>query len=275
MGTPIRKDIDTEKIIELYENGLSCQQIAEKFNTHGSTVNRRLKKAGIKPRNKLESAAKTNRNRGINHNYFEIIDTEAKAYFLGLIAADGCVYKPTQKGQMQLHLQLKHNDEYIIKKFLKELNLTKQKINNYENLSKLCICSDKICSDLKKYGIEQRKTYTLKFPKNISYEMFSHYVRGYFDGDGCVFVKGYHNSIKYSCSSLKFIKSLRKILEENYNIKTNDKIANHGSYYELIYSRQDSFEAYYHFFYKNATIYLKRKKLKFETYKKWKKEDLY
>ena len=177
---------------------------------------------------------------------------------------------------MQLHIQLNQNDEYIIKKFLKELNLTKQKINYFDNLAKLCICSDKICNDLKKCGIEQRKTYTLKFPKNIPKELFRHYVRGYFDGDGCVFINdAYHNVVKYSCSSLKYLKSLKQRLEKDFNIITNDKIASHKTYYELIYSRQDSFRNYYSFFYKESTVYLKRKKTKFEKWNKWKKEDLY
>lgn len=276
IGKPLREDIVTEDLIKLYESGLSYKQIAKQYNASETTIFNRLKKVGIKSRDKLTSAALTNRNRGLNHDYFETIDTEKKAYFLGLITADGCVYKPTVKGQMQLHLQLKNNDEYIIKKLLEELNLTKQKINNYQNLSKLCICSDKICNDLKKYGIEQRKTYTLKFPQNIPQNMFRHYLRGYFDGDGCVFVDTNHNSIKYACSSLQFLKDLKLKLEQDFNIISNDKISsfNEDSYYSLVYSRQESFKNYYYFFYKESTIYLTRKKLKFETWKKWKKEDL-
>ena len=60
----------------------------------------------------------------------------------------------------------------------------------YSNKSyeyKLALNSDKLVSDIEKLGVVERKTLTLTFP-NLREDLIPHFIRGYFDGDGSVFL---------------------------------------------------------------------------------------
>lgn len=75
---------DVMRVCQLYRDGKMCRQIAQILGKHEDTIRRALKRSGIKTRSYRDySAAK------VNDDYFRVIDTEAKAYWLGFIAADG------------------------------------------------------------------------------------------------------------------------------------------------------------------------------------------
>jgi intein-encoded DNA endonuclease-like protein len=270
-----RIELPIQNIIDYYASGTSAQDIAQQFNVDHKVILRRLRENGVSIRKSTMAASMKNRNRGVCHNYFETIDSEKKAYFLGLITADGCIYVPKKiKSQKQLHIQLKNNDRYILEEFKKELKLTGQTINEYLNCSKLCICSDKICNDLSKYGVLERKTYTLKFPENISHKLFRHYLRGFFDGDGCIHIRKYRGfCISFTSSSLEYLEKMKKYLCKNYGIESNRKIQNFDTYSVLYYGDLKSFGGLYDIFYTNSSIFFKRKKNKFERIKKCLKKE--
>ena len=48
-----------------------------------------------------------------NENYFENIDTEDKAYFLGFICSDGCIENNKKTYRYQVTLKLHNKDKYI------------------------------------------------------------------------------------------------------------------------------------------------------------------
>jgi hypothetical protein len=54
-----------------------------------------------------------------NENYFEKIDSEDKAYFLGLICADGCILNNKKTYRYQVALKLHIKDIEILKTFIK------------------------------------------------------------------------------------------------------------------------------------------------------------
>ena len=105
------KNIKIEEIINLYNQGLSATLISENLNCCPTNITRRLKKAGInykKDQSKVRLPNRLNRHK-VDEDFFNIIDSEAKAYFLGLMYSDGSVSKNT------FYLKLK--DEDIILKF--------------------------------------------------------------------------------------------------------------------------------------------------------------
>jgi hypothetical protein len=129
----------------------------------------------------------------LNHDYFENIDSPDKAYFLGFMAADGNVFarKSTACAPI-IKLSLKSDDEYALELFAKCISSNKplyhQNIkskNAVTEYSTIEIVSEKMASDLSKYGIVPRKTYNYKM-QDLSDEMMSHFIRGYFDGDGSI-----------------------------------------------------------------------------------------
>lgn len=124
----------------------------------------------------------------VDKNYFEVIDTEQKAYWLGFILGDGCISGVTNK-QMILRIALKQDDIAHLEKFQKSIK-TNSPIKKYVVNKKYKVCSLEInntflAKSLSKYGIIKNKTYTATFPK-IPHELKRHCIRGIFDADGCI-----------------------------------------------------------------------------------------
>lgn len=114
----------------------------------------------------------------INLNYFEQVDTEEKAYWLGFLAADGYIV------HNELNIQLQAQDKKHLEKFSLALNanLTIRDINQTNNFGtryfhhRVSIQSDKITQDLEKYGVGKNKSLTLSFPKNIDSELIPYWI---------------------------------------------------------------------------------------------------
>lgn len=99
--------------------------------------------------------------------------------------ADGCICN-RKKSQPAIRIQLKSDDEYILKRFKQELN-SSNNISFYSKRkhSEFRIHSIKMAKDLSKYGIIPNKTGKEIFPiDKIPYNMYPHFLRGFFDGDG-------------------------------------------------------------------------------------------
>ena len=202
-----------------------------------------------------------------NYNFFETVDTEEKAYWLGFIYADGCV---SSKGY-SIQINLSSKDHNHLKKIS---NIFGKEISNYkDNLgyhkSQLHIYSVKLHSDLIKNGVVPRKTY---IDSNIIFDcvpqnLLNHFIRGYFDGDGCISVDNRNLKQKRGTVSIAgtktFITKIKKIILDKIGL--NDTKL-HKTYYIYILSwgGKKQIEAIYYYLYKNATIFLERKKEKFE-----------
>ena len=50
----------------------------------------------------------------LNHSYFDVIDTEYKAYILGFIFADGCIVDNFNGRQKSLRIEIIETDGYIL-----------------------------------------------------------------------------------------------------------------------------------------------------------------
>ena len=137
----------------------------------------------------------------INQNYFETIDNEWKAYWLGFLYADGCnkLKFNNKKNKMEcvLKIALKSTDYKHLEKLKNSLQsdspikFRKVKLGEktYENCE-INFCNEKICRDLNKQGCVPNKSLTLKFPNEniVPKKYIRHFIRGYFDGDGCVHI---------------------------------------------------------------------------------------
>ncbi len=121
----------------------------------------------------------------LNENYFEKINNSNKAYFLGFIASDGCIYKSKKTNkQGVLRISIHKKDSYILDKFKEELNTNKEILNNKEYVC-LEISSEKIFKDIELLDLKERKTYSNTIP-NLKDIYMPDFIRGYVDGDGCV-----------------------------------------------------------------------------------------
>ena len=123
----------------------------------------------------------------INENIFNNIDSEEKAYFLGFLMADGY----NNETRYSVRLCLKEEDVCVLESLKNILYPNNDKPIGYIkrkdgfNLNYLDICNKHISKTLANLGMIQAKTFKLQYP-NISNTMNKHFIRGYFDGDGCI-----------------------------------------------------------------------------------------
>lgn len=121
---------------------------------------------------------------------FTEIDTQEKAYILGVLFADGSIQYKKKKYCVKLSWQEKDLTtlEKIRDIITPRRNLYFVKLDNnpnWNNQYTLSITNKKLCDQLLKHGVFPNKTYTLKRPI-LDYDLIPHFIRGYFDGDGSV-----------------------------------------------------------------------------------------
>lgn len=206
-----------------------------------------------------------------NENYFEKIDNIEKAYWLGFLFADG--YVRMHKGRSaELKLKLSINDKEHIKLFRKTLEST-HPIKDEENVtynngkksvttcSFISVNSKKLVSDLYKNGCVNKKSFIIEFP-NIDRKYYRHFIRGYFDGDGSIYVNNGRNDLSIVSASLIFLKRIQEILKNDINVTS--KIYNEQNYHRLKIFRKNDVLHIYKYMYNYSYVFLERKKNKFK-----------
>jgi len=151
----------------------------------------------------------------------------------------------------------------------KPIKFRKAKIdkNNFKIKERcgLVLCNHQISEDLRKHGCIPKKTFNLKFPSedSLAKQFYPSFIRGYFDGDGCVSI-GKENNIKSSiCGYHPFVYALFNILiKEGLNVKfyINKRIKSFSELY--IQGGKDNIN-FYDYLYDESELFLDRKKEKF------------
>lgn len=247
---------------------LNIQEICKKYNVSHSTFPKYLKDyLGIK----IEKRVKSN----FNDKIFDCIDTEEKAYWLGFIFADGFIssdpLKENKKKAYTFELGLKQDDINHLEK-LKKLLETSRPIIKSENRCRLLVNSKHFWETLNNYGCTPKKSLTLQFPsENIFKEksLIRHFIRGYFDGDGCIsYSNSEHTILNMQLLGTKsFLQTLLNYLPEEFKDLTLRH--NHNNENEETYLINTSNKKAYRFFiylYENSKIYLDRKYSRFARY---------
>ncbi len=204
-----------------------------------------------------------------NYDYFERIDTEDKAYWLGFIYADGNV----NNAITTLTINLKGGDSKHLAKFNKCLCgnfpvkiFDTNKNNKTYSMCQILVYSTKMAQDLADKGAVPNKTKVIRFP-SLSYDLIRHFIRGYFDGDGSVCERKHKKtqsdvSCSFTCGSKVFLEELRNILFEN-NIKSY-LVSKGDSCHYLSLAGLKNPDVFFHYIYDDSTIYLDRKYLRKE-----------
>ncbi len=210
-------DHDKIDIVTKYISGKNCTEIAKDYDITPTAVNGILKRRDIPRRPQSMAQRKYN----LNVNFFDQIDTQEKAYFLGILYADG--YNDTNRNAV--NLQLIEPDKEILEKLTnliqpsKPLQYIKIKNERHNNCFRLVIANKHISQQLVILGCTNNKTFTLKFPTFLSPNLFPHFIRGYYDGDGSLNVKT-NNSCVNIVSTLPFCRSLSNIFHEVLHINS-------------------------------------------------------
>jgi intein-encoded DNA endonuclease-like protein len=182
----VLSDDDISHIVEMYKNGNNIEYIASRYNIGDRRVTKILKENNVA----IRTADIYNRRYTLNETYFDVIDTQEKAYIVGLLFADGCISEDANI----ITISLKEEDKDILLKINEELGsnrpLTYIKYNdknsNWSNQYKLSINSRYMVNSLRNLGLFQNKSLKIEFPSWITDEYYFHFLRGYIDGDGCI-----------------------------------------------------------------------------------------
>lgn len=255
-----------KQIIDLYlSKNKSMAFISRELQIPLYTVRKTLQNNNIAIRN--NNCYKT---KSVNEDFFEKIDTPEKAYILGFIYADGYL----TNGYFGIHLSIK--DKYMLEK-IKELMGSSHKIVDQVRTeptgslvysSTFSLKNKKIEQDLLDKGVFYRKTKNLKFPteEQVPQSLVSHFIRGFFDGDGSVYYSnaGITISLLGTYSMMENILSIFKDLSSTSSKIYQDK--RHDELYYICVGGKNMVFPIYQYLYKDASLFLERKKKKFDDF---------
>lgn len=221
-----------------------------------------------------------------NHTFFDVIDNELKAYLLGFFYADGNI-----RNDNYISLSISEKDKEIIDLFHETLcprykvtKIAERKNKKTGFISKpmfsISFLSAHMRETLENYGITPSKTKNeLKDLSFIPQHLMKHFIRGYWDGDGCSCVskvkrkyilktgeeKVYYyynynwNIISYTQTHLLI---LQQFLKEVYGIHANI-ILTKKKYFLLEVNRKKDFILLKDILYADAKYFLNRKRNKY------------
>ncbi len=174
---PRRLELDDDRIIELYRSGKSPREIAPLFGCDKSVIFNRVKSAGA-----VRSVSDWRRRDRFNEHFFDEIDTEEKAYWLGFLLADGCV----RTGSKSLQINLNAGDRPHLEKFRDAIAST-AKIGfsshpmSVDGIASLTVTSKSMTDRLRELGIIANAKRCV--PPSVP-SLVRHFWRGCIDGDG-------------------------------------------------------------------------------------------
>lgn len=137
------------------------------------------------------------------------------AYILGLWFADGCIYR----GQM-FDITLHTKDKYILKRIAEELQYEGSLYDYVDRqAARINFSCVVIYNDIVALGGKEAKSDDIEFP-NIPEEYLPDFIRGYFDGDGCIMnLKNNRVNSAITSGSKQFLDTLLSLLKEKAGIQ--------------------------------------------------------
>lgn len=202
----------------------------------------------------------------VNIDFFKTW-SPAMAYILGFAFADGCVYKTT------LSFDLK-KDKGLLDKINQAMG-SSYPIHECKASFRLRISNPIVTEDLQALGVKPNKSKVMKFPA-IPFRYFSHFARGYFDGDGWIYTRHSRNevSLGFSSGSQQFLKKLSDQLVGHLeltsnNLRTRNKVSKRGiksRVYQVDYFCRNAYRILLYLYsgLKNEDLYMKRKYKKYQ-----------
>jgi len=199
----LKQEIFTEDKIEhickLYEQGVSAKQIGYKYSIDKRRVQKWAKEKGT-----LRNRNDSHRICHFNQNYFDAIDTPNKAYWLGFFYADAYNCDITNT----FHIALNGKDINHLQKLCTAVELPLEKVYREITKSGYDVCnvhlySKHICEIMTKHGCPRAKSFIIKYPIWLDDNLNQHFIRGVFDGDGCLTLRKKQKEWKLSIMSTK------------------------------------------------------------------------
>lgn len=258
-----------DRMVELFNQKVNLKKIGGEFGVTANPIKIQLESRGCVIKQRRHE---------VTEGYFKVVDSEEKAYWLGFLAADGCIRRRIKKdGKTRgdsIALKLSVVDEKHMERFRDSIcpsgkiwyqtckTVTRKGNDSYSDTCNLGVYSNELVQDIIKLGVGPKKTFTISKP-NIDEKYYRDYIRGFFDGDGCCYVKKtkgnrglYTLDVKFSfaCAS----KELRDFFAEELN-KIGISTKCYDNFNLIIVGGFLGAKNFFDYLYTNATIYLQRK----------------
>lgn len=275
MGTRKISEDQIKQVYRMYEDKRTPTEIALQLKISNTSVRNIIK---VKyPNCDMNYGRKKH---FVDLDYFKKIDTERKAYFLGLMYADGAIVR--QKNIISTKIALVEEDNSILKVFKEELNTSysfyeykRSKLNpNWKDVTEFRISRTEFSNHLINAGCGFKKSDNLRFPDLtiVPINLRSHFIRGYFDGDGSICInKSKQKRVVRFEGTLEFLLELQKHFAQTLSLpftviqkRHKDRPSNAYTlqYYGTVFNRNCGSIGDY--LYKDASVFLQRKYQRFQ-----------
>jgi hypothetical protein len=257
-----------QQICKLYNDGYGTCELSNLYDISITTIakmldrNNIIRYGGRKPKTKYDI------------KFFSQYSNEA-CYWAGFIYADGCV--TNKYGTHKVHIGLQKDDVEHLFNFMKLINFGGKLVSSPVNNCNILNISGKwFVEDLEKnFNIIPNKSLIIRFPEQLPTKKLSHFIRGIFDGDGCVTLSNNKGLISV-VGSLSTIKSIVECFYQFTGVRTG-KYGDNISGKPRIQKMRNIYAVSYHnyaaktvldWLYDGATsdIRLERKYLKYKEY---------
>lgn len=268
----IFSDIQKADIVQKYlSDKMTIESISLNYGLSVSPIKSVLRELNVITRDPSE----TSRKHSLDEHYFDCIDSYDKAYFLGLLFADG------YNSDHSIVLSLSKKDIRILeifRCFIKSQQPLKFSVSDdgrFEYCG-LSLYSSYLSKKLTELGCMKAKSLKIKFPEEyLKGDLIRHFIRGYFDGDGCIscsyspkdnpFGNVFSSVITFT-STEDFCLYLKKYFKDNFDIHST-MLCRHPSHHNnnrtLQISGNKQVEEIMKWMYYDTDLYLQRKYDKF------------
>lgn len=201
--------------------------------------------------------------KALNETVFENY-TQESCYWAGFLAADGCI---DVNGTIRIELAGKDKEHvYLFKEFCESDHLVSHNI--LKDSYKVGFCSKPIKDSLfYNFALTINKTHELLFPMLPTISNYRDYIRGFFDGDGCL-TEFFNNRptasfrVFLTSGSLNFLEELLSFLRYNKIIVGGSIIKKATNCWHIQLAIKDS-TSFLNWLYTDSTLYLFRKHYKY------------
>lgn len=245
-----------DEAISLYQSGLTAVEVGEKLNKSDTTIRNILRKCGITRRRTGKDRIYT-----LSENIFDSIDNEAAAYWLGFIYADGHV----RYDGLIVHLSKADEDHLIkLRDFLGSNTKLRTRKKSPTPMIRMQAYSFPMARRLKSLGIVTGRCKFELVTNNLPPNLYSHFIRGYMDGDGYISKPPTKPRIKI-VGQRDILEWISSIIGEEFHLPPR-KLYWARNIYTIVFNGKFIAPLVANWIYKDASIFMERK---YDNFNSW------
>ncbi|MDP1712544.1 MAG: LAGLIDADG family homing endonuclease [Candidatus Nanopelagicaceae bacterium] len=255
-----------DQIRAAYQQGESSPEIASKFGVDPETITKHLKRMGVELKGARHFLAAK-----VDERFFDVIDIEVKAYWLGFLMADACIGK-SAGDRRSLRFYLAPKDADVIKQFATDIQFG-GKLRTPEVARGqwgICFNSKVFCGAMIEKGyLDWKERGNPRILQHVPKPLLNHFIRGFFDGDGCISssprrkIRSYSITIVSHKAHREALDAVRKIIVEGAQVVDKD-VKTRSTCLAINWNGNQQVSKIGRWLYRDATRFLARKRARFD-----------